>query len=141
MRRDQLRHLIVANQVYANQSLLPESQILGVISLPNVMNTIQKDERLSLQSLARKYPSWGTLDQYRKQFQEDANVAALQQNPKRDILTFVTGALLTTIFISFAAELPFLQQYANTIMIAIFVLGYIGILLEEVLECNKAGPC
>ncbi|GAX10615.1 hypothetical protein FisN_14Lh121 [Fistulifera solaris] len=139
MKRDNIRHLLVADPVQ-NQKLTKDSSILGIISLQDVMGCIQKDERLSLQTLAQKYPNMSVLDQYREQIKSDANKAAADpETVKQDILKFGAAALFGAILLSFLTRVPLLEDYASSVMIGLFVLGYIGIIFEEVLEFNKAG--
>lgn len=139
MKRDSIRHLLVADPV-KNQKLTKDSSILGIISLQDVMGCIQKDERLSLQSLAQKYPNLSVFDQYREQIKSDANKAAADpETVKKDILKFGAAALFGAICLSFLTRVPLLEEYSSSVMIGLFILGYVGIIFEEVLEFNKAG--
>lgn len=139
MKRDNIRHLLVADPVL-DQKLTLQSTILGILSLQDVMGCIQKDERLSLQTLAQKYPYLSVFDQYREQIKSDANKAAGDpETVKKDIVKFGAAALFGAVFLAFVTRVPLLEEYSSAVMIGLFVLGYIGIIFEEVLEFNKAG--
>jgi Na+/H+ antiporter NhaD/arsenite permease-like protein len=141
MKGSGVRHLIVANQVSSDRKLLPESLVEGVINMQDVMSLIQRDERLSLKSLSLKYPNIrNPVDQMREEMKSNAN--ALANNPetaKQDFIKFGTAALFLISILGFGSQSPFLHENATLVMIAIFVLGYIGIIFEEVFEFNKAG--
>lgn len=135
-----VRHLVIADEVSEDRRLLPNSNIIGVISMPDVMSLVQKDERLSMTSLAKKYPNLSPLEQMREQLKSDANVLA--SNPatsKNDIIRVSTSIFLIAAFAIFVSGSEWLHQHADGAMIAIFVMGYIGIIFEEILEYNKAG--
>eukprot|EP00536_Pseudo-nitzschia_multiseries_P002004 jgi/Psemu1/182566/e_gw1.26.154.1 len=55
MKQANVRHLVIADQV-ENNRLTDKSEIIGVVNMQDVMSVVQKDERLSLQSIAKKYP-------------------------------------------------------------------------------------
>lgn len=141
MKRSQVRHLIVADAVSENKKLLENSLVQGVINMQDVMSLIQRDERLSLKSLAAKFPQIkDPVDRMREEMKSNAN--ALANNPetaKQDAIKFASAALFFTAVAGFASQSPFLHDYAQLVMIGIFVLGYIGIIFEEVFEFNKAG--
>jgi Na+/H+ antiporter NhaD/arsenite permease-like protein/CBS domain-containing protein len=136
-----VRHLIVADTVSAEKKLLPSSQVKGVINMQDVMSVIQKDERLSLNALTVKYPNIrNPIDQMREEMRSKANESA--RNPetaKRDYLTFGSAALFSAILVGFSLQLPMLHDHADLVMIGIFILGYVGIIFEQVFEFNKAG--
>ena len=136
-----VRHLVIADKVSNDRTLLPNSVVQGVISMQDVMSIIQRDERLSLKSLAAKYPNIkNPVDRMREEVRSQAN--AMASNPetaKQDFIKFGTAGILLASLIAFASEAQFLHDYANLFMIGIFVLGYIGIIFEEVFEFNKAG--
>jgi CBS domain-containing protein len=52
-----VRHIVVADKVSKARRLTEDSEVVGVINLQDVMSVIQRDERLSLISLAKKYPN------------------------------------------------------------------------------------
>lgn len=160
MRKKGVRHLVVFadsdNNIISNDSTSSSSlsvvgnrnyavpsgaQILGVISMQDVMSVVQKDERLSLNSLQAKYPNIRSpVERFREEMKSNANRNA--DNPataKQDVIK--TGAaLLAALFTaSFFSQSDWLHEHADGVMIAIFVLGYVGIIFEEVFQFNKAG--
>jgi hypothetical protein len=58
---------------------------------------------------------------------------------KINVIKYGTAALAFAMIAAFASQSTYLHEHANQAMIAIFALGYIGIIFEEVLEFNKAG--
>ena len=141
MKESRVRHLIIADAVSENRKLLENSKVRGVINMQDVMSIIQKDERLSLQSLAAKYPNIPSpIERMQAEINSSANARA--NNPetaKQDIIKFGTAGLFLTAILAFASQSPILHENAELVMIAIFVLGYLGIIFEEVFEFNKAG--
>ena len=139
MKQSNVRHLVVADQV-KDLRLTENSKILGVVSMQDVMFVIQKDERLSLQSIARKYPGIASpLEQMREELKSSANAAA--NNPekgKTDIIRAGTAVLSLGFLALFFSKSVWLHEHADLAMIAIFIIGYIGIIFEEVFEFNKA---
>jgi len=139
MKQASIRHLVIADKV-DNRSLMENSKILGVINIQDVMSVIQKDERLSLQSIARKYPGIvSPLEQMREELKSNANAAA--RNPekvKTDIIRAGTAALAFSFLALFFSQSAWLHEHADLAMIAIFIIGYIGIIFEEIFEFNKA---
>jgi len=140
MKKTNIRHLVVAD-IVTEDTLTPESKIEGVISMQAVMSVVQKDERLSLLSLSKKFPGLtDPLEQMKEEIKSNAN--ELANNPekaKQDIIRTVTVALSFASVALFFSGSAFLHTYANLFMIAIFILGYVGIIFEEVFEFNKAG--
>ena len=57
MQQSGVRHLVVADQVSADNRVSGSADIRGVISMQDVMSTVQKDERLSLQVWRRSSPA------------------------------------------------------------------------------------
>jgi len=139
MKQQNVRHLVIADQV-DNRRLSENSEIIGVINMQDVMSVVQKDERLSLQSIARKYPGIANpLEQMREEMKSNANAAA--RNPekvKTDVIRAVTAVLGLAFLALFFSQSVWLHEHADLAMIAIFVIGYIGIIFEEVFEFNKA---
>jgi Na+/H+ antiporter NhaD/arsenite permease-like protein len=141
MKKSNIRHLVVADKVDSGNKLSADSSIMGMISMQDVMSLIQKDERLSLQSLARKYPGIASpLEQMREQLKSNANASARDdpEKAKTDIIRAGTAALAFATLAAFFSESQWLHDHADLAMIGIFVLGYIGIIFEEVFEFNKA---
>jgi len=139
MKQESVRHLVIADQV-EKRRLSENSKILGVVSMQDVMSVVQKDERLSLQSIARKYPGiTSPLEQMREEMKSNANAAARNpENVKTDIIRAGTAALGFSSLAIFFSQSVWLHEHANLAMIAIFIIGYIGIIFEEVFEFNKA---
>ena len=139
MKQASIRHLVIADKV-DNRSLMENSKILGVINIQDVMSVIQKDERLSLQTITRKYPGIvSPLEQMREELKSNANAAA--RNPekvKTDIIRAGTAALAFSFLALFFSQSTWLHEHADLAMIAIFIIGYIGIIFEEIFEFNKA---
>lgn len=140
MKKEGIRHVVIADQV-KDFSLTNASDIVGMISMQDVMSVIQKDERLSLQSLAKKYPGIeNPMAQMRAQLISDANKEALnEETVKEDLIKYGTAALSALAVGGFFSQSGWLHDNADLVMIGIFVLGYIGIIFEEVFEFNKAG--
>mmetsp|Transcript_12582 Transcript_12582/g.14381 ORF Transcript_12582/g.14381 Transcript_12582/m.14381 type:complete len:852 (+) Transcript_12582:146-2701(+) len=128
-----VRHVVITESV-------KNTDVVGVISMQDVMSVVQRDERLSLANLAQKYPNIASpLDQMLEEMKDTANeLANTPETAKKDIIR--TG---TIVFAAGAISLFFigngwLHDHADVAMITIFVLGYIGIIFEEVFEFNKA---
>lgn len=139
MKQDSVRHVIIADKVSPEYRLLDESLIEGVISMQDVMSIVQKDERLSFNSLALKYPHLGPFEQLKEEMKSNANeLASNPETAKRDLIRAGTAALSLLSVGAFFSQAPWLHEHADLAMIAIFVLGYIGIIFEEVFEFNKA---
>jgi len=134
------RHLLVADQVDDKQSLLPESNIVGVMSMQDVMSVVQKDERLSLESLDKKYPGISSpIEQMTEEIKSTANqMASDPEVAKKDVIRTGTAVLSLVSLAAFFSQSSWLHAHADVAMIVIFVLGYIGIIFEEVFEFNKA---
>ncbi len=139
MKQANVRHLLVADKV-RERVLTDESKIAGVISMQDVMSVIQKDERLSLQTLARKYPGIASpIEQMREQMKSDANFYAKDPDTAKTDTIRVGAAVLSFASVAlFFSQSQWLHDNASLVMIGIFVLGYIGIIFEEVFEFNKA---
>ena len=135
-----IRHLVVADQINEASKLFKDSKITGVLNMQDVMNVVQKDERLSLISLSKKYPGLtDPVQQMREQMKSDANQLANDpEKAKQDIIRTVTAGLAFTATAIFFTGSSFLNTYANAFIIGIFILGYIGIIFEEVFEFDKA---
>lgn len=140
MKKKGVRHLVVANQVTKDQRLLENSAIQGVINMQDVMSVVQRDERLSLRSLAKKYPGIvSPIDQMREEIKSSANELAKDpETVKKDIIRTGTAILAASSIILFGSQSGWLHEHADIAMVAIFVMGYIGIIFEQVFEFNKA---
>lgn len=139
MKQARIRHLLVVDKAQ-DRKLVDDSKILGLISMQDVMSLVQKDERLSLQTMARKYPGIKNplelmSEELKSQANEDSN------NPetgKEDIIKFGTGLLSLGTVGLFFSQSQWLHEHADLAMISIFILGYVGIIFEEVFEFDKA---
>mmetsp|Transcript_22312 Transcript_22312/g.25847 ORF Transcript_22312/g.25847 Transcript_22312/m.25847 type:complete len:578 (+) Transcript_22312:2-1735(+) len=142
MQQQNVRHVVVADKVEKSNRLRKDgsSKIVGVISMQDVMTLVQKDERLSLESLSKKFPGLkDPLSQMREEIKSQANLLA--RNPetaKKDLIRSGTVILSVAIIGAFLSGSPWLYANANLAMIGIFILGYIGIIFEEVFEFDKA---
>ena len=136
MRQYNIRHILVADTVTADSRLDENSVIEGVISMQDVMSIIQKDERLSLESLQKKFPGFNDpLSQMREEIKSQANLLAKEpETVKKDIIRTGTVALSLAVITAFLSGSPWLHDHADLAMIGIFVLGYIGIIFEEVFD-------
>jgi hypothetical protein len=142
MKQNSIRHLVVvAEQLKNSRSLTPSSTILGLLSMQDIMAVIQKDERLTLQSLQSKYPGISSpIERMREQLKSNANAIA-RDNPeqvKTDIIRAGAAGLGLASLALFLSESSWLHEHADLALIGIFVLGYVGIIFEEVFEFNKA---
>jgi Na+/H+ antiporter NhaD/arsenite permease-like protein len=144
MQQYNIRHMVITDRMddSSERYLSNNSTILGVISMQDVMSILQNDERVSIQeSLYLKYPNIpDPLDRFREELKNEAN--SLSNNPltaKEDIIKGGAALLATMITAAFFSQSIWLHEHADAVMIAIFVLGYIGIIFEEVFEFNKAG--
>lgn len=139
MKQAKVRHLAIADKV-KDQRLLDDSKVTGVISMQDVMSVVQKDERLSLKSLARKYPGIANpMEQMREEMKSEANnLANDPETAKLDIIKVGTAVLSLAAVAAFFSQSQWLHENADLAMIGIFILGYIGIIFEEVFEFNKA---
>lgn len=146
MKQAGIRHLVVADSsvVTADRKLQQTdagSSIQGVIRMQDVMSLIQKDERLSLKTLTKKYPTLSKpLDLVTAQLRESANELARDpETVKKDIIKYVSVFLFAGLSLAFTSQIGWLHEHADLAMIGIFILGYVGIIFEEVFEFNKAG--
>lgn len=134
-----MRHVVVADNVIDGH-LCANSTISGVISMQDVMSVVQRDESLTLESLAKKYPGISNpLERVREQLKSEANaLASTPEAVKRDVIRAGTALLSFGSVALFFSQSSWLHEHADLAMIAIFVVGYIGIIFEEVFEFNKA---
>jgi hypothetical protein len=109
--------------------------------MQDLMRVIQTDERSSLDKVASKFPGFADkpIEQMREELKSRANqLAANPETAKKDLIRAVTLALFGGSMVLFASQSSWLSENANLAMVGIFVLGYIGIIFEEVFEFNKA---
>lgn len=130
MKNAGVRHLLIAEG----------NTISGVISMQDVMSVVQKDERLSLVSLAKKYPGISNpVAQMQEEIKDNANTIANDpETAKKDLIRTGTAVLSFLVIGGFFSQSQWLHDHADIAIIAIFILGYIGIIFEEVFEFNKA---
>ena len=140
MEKAGLRHLVVADDTSKDNRMLTDSKLLGVISMRDVMSVVQQDERISLQQLTDKYPLIkNPILKMREQMKANANQAANNPETVKNDFIRVGAAALGSLFVAlFFSDSLFMSQHADLVMIGIFVLGYVGIIFEEVFELNKA---
>ena len=134
-----VRHVVVADSV-SDYRLTDDSEIVGIISMQDVMKQIQKDERLSLDSLQKKFPGLkDPMSQMREEIKSQANeLASDPETAKKDLIRVGTALFSTLIVGGFLSGSPWLHNHADLAMIGIFILGYIFIIFEEVFEFDKA---
>lgn len=139
MQQADVRHLVVADQVN-DFRLTPESEVVGVIRMQDIMTQIQKDERLSLDSLQKKFPGLkDPMSQMREEIKSQANALAKEpETVKNDLIRAATALLSVVAVGGFFSGSPWLHDHADIAMIGIFLLGYIFIIFEEVFEFDKA---
>lgn len=140
MQQAKVRHVVISDKVTPDNRLDTYSQVEGVVRMQDVMSLVQKDERLSLESLSRKFPGFeDPLSQMREEIKSQANeLAKAPDTVKKDLIRTGTAALSVATVGLFLSKTPWLYDHADWVMIGIFVLGYIGIIFEEVFEFNKA---
>jgi len=144
MKTNGVRHVLIATKVNSKQNRLILSSegvdVLGVINMQDVMSIVQRDERLSLTSLAKKYPTISNpLEQMKEEQKSFANRAAnTPEQGKKDLIRTGTAIFSGLCIAAFLSQSTYLHDHADILMIGIFVLGYIGIIFEEVFEFNKA---
>jgi len=142
MQKNSVRHLVVSDQVNSQYRLTSADpkRIRGVISMQDVMGLVQKDERLSLESIQQKYPGLNDpVQQMKEEIKSTANRLAREpETAKKDIIRSATAILSVFVVGSFFSGSPWLHDHADLAMIGIFIIGYIGIIFEEVFEFNKA---
>ena len=142
MTTNNVRHTVIVDEcgpdfTYAG----PGSKVEGVISMQSLLSVIQGDERLSYEKLTEKFPGLSDkpIEQMREEMKSRANsLANNEETAKKDIIRTVTAALGVGSVVLFASQSSWLSSHAELTMIGIFVLGYIGIIFEEVFEFNKA---
>ena len=141
MTTNNVRHTVLVDKCGPNFTYLEDSTILGVISMQDVLRVIQVDERLSFDKLSQKFPGLADrpIEQMREEMRSKANsLARNEETAKKDIIRAVTLIISTGSVALFASQSSWLHAHSELVMIGIFVLGYIGIIFEEVFEFNKA---
>jgi Na+/H+ antiporter NhaD/arsenite permease-like protein len=139
MKQARVRHVIIADKV-KDRKLMEDSKVMGVISMQDVMSVVQKDERLSLKSLAKKYPGISNpYDQMREEMKSEANILASNpETAKKDAIRVGASVFMALSTAAFFSQSIWLHEHADLAIIGIFIIGYIGIIFEEVFEFNKA---
>lgn len=145
MTSNNVRHAVLVDTCGPNFEYLPNgsssSSVRGVISMQDVLRVIQLDERLSYEKLSQKFPGLANkpIEQMREELKSRANqLATSEETTKKDIIRVGTAVLFAGSVALFASQSSWLSSHSELVMIAIFVLGYVGIIFEEVFEFNKA---
>lgn len=139
MNANSVRHTVLLNECGPDFSYLPTSVVQGVISMQDVLRVIQSDERLSFEKLSLKFPGLEPLAQMREELKSQANgLADNEETAKKDVIRALALFLFAGSVTLFATQSAWLNSHAQITMVAIFILGYIGIIFEEVFEFNKA---
>jgi CBS domain-containing protein len=141
MTSNNIRHVILVDKCGPDHIYREGSAVKGVIKMQDLMRVIQSDERLSLDKLSKKFPGFADkpIEQMREELKSRANsLASNPETAKKDLIRAVTLAVTGGSVLLFASESSWLSSHAELAMIGIFVLGYIGIIFEEVFEFNKA---
>jgi CBS domain-containing protein len=137
-----IRHAVVVDDCGPNFGYGGNGRsVRGVISMQDVLRVIQVDERLTFDKLSAKYPLLAArpIEQMREEMKSRANrLASNEETGKRDVIRSGTAALFAGSVALFATNSPWLESHAELAMIGIFVLGYVGIIFEQVFELNKA---
>lgn len=139
MKQSKVRHVVVADKV-KNNRIAADSKIAGVISMSDVMSLVQKDERISLESLEEEFPGLNDpMSQMKEKVQDQSIMLGSEEEIFKNNVIRVGTAVLSAAFVgSFLSGSPWLSEHADLALIGIFVLGYVGIIFEEVFEFNKA---
>jgi len=141
MRIGECMSLMVANKVRHIPVVDSENnRVLGVISTTDLVKTIKKDD----ESLAGRFPI-GSLEpfmveDYVNSARETANALALKGGNKLTEQDFVRGGFVGAGAFIFALLLQgnWLHDHEVLSMVGIFIMGYLGIILENIFEFNKA---
>lgn len=139
MNANSVRHTVLLNECGPDFSYLPSSVVQGVVSMQDVLRVIQSDERLSFEKLSLKFPGLEPMAQMREELKSQANgLADNEETAKKDVIRALALFLFAGSVTLFATQSAWLSSHAQITMVAIFILGYIGIIFEEVFEFNKA---
>jgi len=141
MTANNVRHTVLVDECGPDFSYLEKSVVKGVISMQDLLRVIQSDERLSFDKLSQKFPGLADkpMEQMREEMKSKANaLASDDETAKRDIIRAATAILSAGSVALFVTQSEWLGSHAELTMIGIFVLGYVGIIFEEVFEFNKA---
>lgn len=141
MTTNNFRHTVLVDQCGPDFGYLPTSKVTGVVSMQDVLSVIQTDERLSYDKLSKKFPGLADkpLMQMREEMKSQANALAMNdETAKKDVIRAVATTLSAGSVLLFVTQNAWLSNHAEATMIGIFILGYIGIIFEEVFEFNKA---
>ena len=147
MKSSGIRHLVVTSSSVTSSACDPPStsdDVVGVVSMRRIMNVVVSDERLSLKNLETKYPalvrSYDPVLAIQAERSSYANEQARKPGIGKKDLTTVAISLFALLGSGlFLTQSTWLHENAKIGMVGIFVLGYAGIILEEVFEFNKAG--
>ena len=141
MTNNNVRHTVLVDKCGPDFSFIPGSTVSGVVSMEDLLNVIQSDNRLGYEKLSQKFPGLANkpIEQMREELKSQANALANnEETAKKDLIKAGTAILGAGSIALYASQSAWLSDNAELAMIAIFVLGYIGIIFEEVFEFNKA---
>jgi len=145
LREKAIRHLVVTSE--GDDGLAKADSLLGCVSVNQIVGLKQADDRLKVQALAASGNTAAlssataltgseTFMTLRERQLEKLNEQALLQS-EEDIKR--TGLVALGLLVAGAVyQGTWLQEHWQAGLWAVFVLGYAGIILEEVLEFNKA---
>ena len=164
MRKANIRHLILTP---SGGPVTTESDVMGVVSMRRILNVVVQDERLSMRALAAKFPGMdaeadpvaalraeqssyanelasapgvGREDfiKVRRGFLRPRALFFLTQTRPKLYVQFGTALAILSCGGLFLSQSQWLHDHAQAGMVGIFVLGYVGIIFEELFEFNKA---
>ena len=141
MTNNNVRHTVLVDKCGPNFSYVPGTSVKGVVSMEVLLRIIQSDNRLSYDKLSQKFPGLANkpIEQMREELKSQANALANnEETAKKDLIRAGTAILGAGSIALYASQSVWLSDHAELAMIAIFILGYIGIIFEEVFEFNKA---
>lgn len=139
MTTNNVRHTVLVDKCGDNFTYMQGTTVLGVISMQDVLKVIQSDERLSFDKLSQKFPKLKPMEQMREELKSQANALAdNDETAKKDIIRAAAAILGFGAVALFASHNAWVDSHSELVMIGIFILGYIGIIFEEVFEFNKA---
>ena len=141
MRVGECMNLMVTNKIRHIPVIDSEiKRVLGVISTTDLVKTMKKDD----ESLAGRFPI-GSLDPFMVQdyvasARETANALALKGGTQLTEQDYVRGGFVAAGSFVFALLLQgnWLHDHEVLSMVGIFIMGYVGIILENIFEFNKA---
>ncbi len=134
-----IRHMVITASATSPSQI---DEVEGVLSMSKIMSVIVNDERLSMASLTKKFPNLveDPITALKEERKSKANELAKKPGvAKQDFIRSATTAVIISAVALFFSQSSWLHNHAELGMIGIFVLGYVGIIFEELFEFNKAG--